>query len=234
MFFRDRSHAGQLLALNLLKYQTENPIILALPRGGVPVAAQIADSLGAPLEILAVRKVGAPFNPELALGAVCEDVSPVLSDAILAQIGMKAEELADIVTSEKKEIYHQIQKYRRGKDLMDLTERVVIVIDDGLATGATISAAIKYLKTKAVSKIIVAVPIAAASSAKRIRARVDEFFAVEEIEDLLSVSHWYENFDPVSDREIISLLRQNRHIERPSLNNSVILKPSESMLGNHF
>lgn len=208
MIFQNRAQAGRLLASKLSSYKGKDVVVLALPRGGVPVGAEISKTLNVPLNVLAVRKVGAPFNPELGLGAICEDIDPVLSDDLLSQVHLTRADLADIVKSEKKEIERQIRKFRKGKELINLSGKTAIVVDDGLATGATVMAAIKFLRGKAVSKIVVAVPITAASSARKVRAKVDEFVAVEESEDLLAVGYWYKDFDPVSDDEVLSFLKR--------------------------
>lgn len=206
MIFSDRRHAGQLLAQKLKQYKNSNAVILALPRGGVPIASEVANILTAPFDVLIVRKIGAPFQSELAVGAICEDGEPNWNESILSNLELKSNDVEKTVIAERRKIKNQIKTFRKSRELMPLEMKTVIVVDDGLATGATMLAAIQYLKKKAVARIVVAVPIAASSSATKLRSMVDEVIAVEEREDLRSVGQWYENFSQVSDAEVIDLL----------------------------
>ena len=208
MILQNRKQAGELLAAKLLKYKNKNTVVLALPRGGVPIAVEIAKKLRAPVAVLIVRKIGAPFNSELAVGAVCENDEPTLNTITLAQIGLEPDDISKIITAEKKEVQRQIKLFRNGKALTDLTNKLVILADDGLATGATIKAAIKYLHNKGVEQIVVAVPVAPASSARIIRPKTKELVTLIELEDLYSVAQWYLDFKQVSDQEVMTLLKQ--------------------------
>ncbi|PIS11289.1 MAG: phosphoribosyltransferase [Bdellovibrio sp. CG10_big_fil_rev_8_21_14_0_10_47_8] len=210
MIFLNRIEAGDLLAEKLLKYKSEEPVILALPRGGVPVAAKVAQALDVPLEVLVVRKIGAPFNVELAVGAICEASEPTFSERLMSRAGLSLRDLVSTVQSEEKEIQRQIHVFREGHQLPTLTGRTVIIVDDGLATGATVLAAVKYLKRKRAQRIVVATPVASASSARCLRGRVHELIALEEREDLRAVGNWYEDFSAVSDQEVIFLLQSRR------------------------
>lgn len=227
MIFNNRTHAGELLAEKLLKYKSRKPVILALPRGGVPVAAEIAARLGAPFDVLVVRKIGAPFNSELAIGAVCESDEPILNTITLAQIGFEPDDIRNTLKSEKTEVQRQIKLFRQGAKLGDLTQNCVIIVDDGLATGATVKAAIRFLQKKGVEHIVVAVPVAPASTARVIRPRVDELVSLVELEDLYSVGQWYRDFNQVSDEDVLSLLAeqsgQNRKLRSPPKGRSVII-----------
>lgn len=207
MIFTNRQQAGRLLGEKLIGYKNLSPIILALPRGGVPVAAEIAAALKAPLEVLVVRKIGHPFQRELAVGAICEDEDPIWSEKILSRVGLEPDDMGATVKSEENKIKKQIESFREGRKLPSMTQKMAIIVDDGLATGSTVTAAIKYLKKKGAAKIIVAVPIAAASSAKQLRGKVDALVILEEPEDLVSVGQWYQDFSQVSDEEVISLLK---------------------------
>jgi len=217
MLFLDRGHGGRLLASKLRQYKDTEALVLAIPRGGIPVAFEIAKSLNLPMDVLAVRKIGAPFNPELALGAICEDILPVLSDSLLGYVNMTSNDLSEIVEIEKKEIQRQIKKFRQGRDLKNLKDKTIIVVDDGLATGATVLAAAKYLRAQKVAKIVVAVPIASGSSVRKLKSKVDDFVVIEESEDLLSVSYWYQDFAPVEDRRATFLLKSHMglHAQHP-------------------
>jgi len=205
MLFRDRSHGGKLLAEKLEIYKDCDAVVLA-PRGGLPVGYQIADKLGLPLNILAVQRIGAPLNPEVVLGAICEDILPVLREAQLAQLNMRTDDLTSLIEIEKKEVQKQIKVFRNGRPLRNLSGKIAIVADDGLATGATLHATAKFLRSRGVDRIVVAVPISSRAAAQKIRTKVDEFHVLEECEDLLSVAHWYDDFDYVSDDEVLRLL----------------------------
>lgn len=207
MIFKDRSQAGQLLSQKLQRYIKDSVIVLALPRGGVPVAAEIANALGAPLDVLIVRKVGAPNQAELAVGAVCEEAEPVWNEAILAKLRLEPAELGRTLAMERQKIEQQTRLFRDSRKFPLFNQKTVILVDDGLATGATMSAAVKYLRGKSESKIIAAVPVAAASSARILRGKVENLVVIEEREDLMSVGQWYEDFSQVSDAEVVALLK---------------------------
>lgn len=211
MIFHDRKYAGKKLAEKLEKYKQSNAIILALPRGGVPVAAEIATVLKSPLEVLIVRKIGAPFYSELAVGAICEEEEPIWNQAILYQLGLATNDLSRIVTAEREKIKNQIKIFRKSQKLSSISKKTVIIVDDGLATGATMSAAVKFLKKKGAAKIVIAVPVAAKRSSAKLRNKVDEVVALEEREDLISVGQWYKDFTQVTDQEVVELLE--KHLE---------------------
>lgn len=213
MIFRNRVHAGQLLARQLLKYKNENTIVLALPRGGVPVASQIANVLGAPLDVLIVRKIGAPFQEELAVGALCEDEEPIWNVKLMARLGLVPDEMEKAVRAEREKVKRQTALFRNGRSFPSIAEKTAIVVDDGLATGATMAAAIGFLKSKGAKQVVVAVPIAAADSARQLKPRVDELITIENREDLVSVGQWYRDFSQTSDDEVIECLKQ-KDIER--------------------
>lgn len=206
MIYKNRKHAGQLLAKELEKYNHKDAIVLALPRGGVPVAAEIARSLHSPLDVLIVRKIGAPYNSELAVGAVSENGKPFFNEHILTKLGLESDDLMSEVKAQVKELERRKQLYRQGKDLLPVAGKVVIIVDDGLATGATMEASVKYLKTQGPKKIIAAIPVAAASSSKTLREHVDELVLLQDRDDLYAISQWYEDFDQVTDEEVLAIL----------------------------
>lgn len=223
MIFHDRKHAGRLLAEKLGKYKEQNAIVLALPRGGVPVASEIAAMLKAPLEVLVVRKIGAPFQSELAVGAICEEDEPIWNGAILVRFGLEPDDLGRTVRVEREKIRNQIKLFRESRAFPSVAKKTVIIVDDGLATGATMSAAVRYLRKKAADRIVIAVPVAASTTASKLRSKVDEAVILEEREDLRSVGEWYEDFSQVTDNEVVSLLKNksdkakkvNREFEIP-------------------
>lgn len=209
MIFQNRRNAGQLLGQRLHNYKKENCIILALPRGGVPVAAEIATVLSASLDVLVVRKIGAPFQSELAVGAICEEAEPIWNSALLYQMGLEPDDLAGTVNLEREKVIRQIKLFRESRGFPSVAKKTVVLVDDGLATGATMFAAVKYLKKKGAAKIVVAVPVAAKSSSLQLRNKVDEVVVLEEREDLGSVGQWYEDFSQVADDEVVTLLKQS-------------------------
>ena len=211
MYFQNRQHAGQLLAEKLASVKIDHPLLLALPRGGVPIAVEIAKSLHCPLEILAVRKIGSPYNSELAVGAICEGCAPIYNDYILSQLGLTPDDMKKTVEREREEMDRQINKFRAGSPLPSVKKKTVIVVDDGLATGATMSAAIQCLEKKGSGRIIVAVPVAASMVAQSLRKKVSEVVVVEERKDLWSVSQWYGDFTQISDETVKELLEESRH-----------------------
>lgn len=213
MNFYNRQHAGRLLAEKLESFKFQNPIILALPRGGVPVAAEVATVLDAPLEVLAVRKIGAPFQPEVAVGALCEDEKPLWRQKLLSNLELKPEDLENSVNAEIEKVRQQIKLFRQGRSLASVKGRTVIVVDDGLATGATMWAAISFLQHHDAKKIVVAAPVSATSAAEKFRSSGTQVVATFETEDLNSVGEWYEDFSQVSNEEVIQILKEHKHLD---------------------
>lgn len=216
MIFKDRKSAGLALAEKLALYRTEKPLVLALPRGGVPVAIPVAERLGAAVDVLIVRKLGAPGNPEYAIGALAEGAEPWIRRDAVAELGVTADELADIVDAQRREIRRRQTQYRRDRPPMDVRGRTVLVVDDGLATGATAMAAVQTLKHMGAARVVVAVPVAAASSAERLRRMADSVVTLFETEDFRAVGEWYEDFRQIEDAEVTRLLSQTRAQEVPT------------------
>lgn len=216
IIFENRQHAGKLLADRLmnylkkheLKYDSSQLKILALPRGGIPIAYEIATRLKINIDVLVVRKIGAPFQTEFAVGAICEDEEPSWITQELSRAGLDPDDLKKTVLLEKDRIKQQIHLFRNDAKLPDLKNKIAVVVDDGLATGATIFAAIKYLRHHSVQKIIVAVPIASSKTLRHIQQKADQIIVVNEIDQLDSVSQWYRDFSQVQDQDVVQMLNK--------------------------
>lgn len=208
--FKDRKSAGQLLSKHLKKYKAkENTIVLAIPRGGVVVAYQIAKKLKLPLDIIITRKIGAPAQPELALGAVDADGNVIWDERLLQDTGFKKDELNPIINSEVDEIKRRESVYRLGKNPLNLTGQTVILVDDGIATGSTTLAAVNYLKKHRVKKVILAVPVASQDTKIKVLNKLGKFGEVIVLETpdyFQAVGQFYYEFEPVTDQEVVQLL----------------------------
>ncbi len=207
MLFRDREDAGQQLAKRLMPYQREDCIILALPRGGVPVGQVIAQQLGKPLDVLVVRKIGAPGQRELAVGAIGPGNVVVWNQDVLDCLRIQPELLEPQIQKEKAELARRLELFRGQRPFPDLAGKTAIVVDDGLATGATARAAIQAVQALGPARIILAVPVGARSTVSEMRQQVDELLCLEAPEYFEAVSQWYEKFPQNSDQEVIALLR---------------------------
>lgn len=208
MVFRDRTAAGKELAKHLADYKNDDCVVIALPRGGVPVAAEIANALEAPLDILAVRKIGAPTNPELALGSVTENGDVIYNEHILQALAIDETELQEALKPQLAEIQRQIRVFRDDRAPVDVRGRTVVLVDDGLATGATALSAVRHLRARGADKILVAIPACASESARRLREEVDQLICGMESSEFYAVSQWYEHFDQVSDEQVTELLNE--------------------------
>jgi putative phosphoribosyl transferase len=211
--FADRAAAGRALAALLTNYMTHpDALALALPRGGVPVAFEVARALGARLDLLLARKLGVPGRDELALGAVAEGGAQVLNEELLRAFGADPAQIAQAAARAADEIARQARIYRGGRPAPTLRGRTAILIDDGLATGATMRAAIAAAEAQAPARLIVATPVAAHETAELIAPLVDELVVVEIHERLGAVGLWYDDFRPVGDDEVRWLLRQSAEL----------------------
>lgn len=204
----DRRDAGQQLAVALLEHGPQHPVVLGLPRGGVPVAHEVALALGADLDVLVVRKIGAPGNPEFAIGAIGEDGTVVLTSDDLGLLGISPEQVRVGAQREQAEITRRVQRYRDGRPMASVADRVVVLVDDGLATGSTAAAAVAVLRHLGARHVIVAVPTGAAPAVERLQALADEVICLDIPEDFSSVGEHYLDFRQVSDAEVLALLRQ--------------------------
>jgi len=207
--FRDRRDAGQQLAALLERFRRERPVIVAIPRGGVPVAAEVARILGAPLDVTVVRKMGAPGNPEYAIGALAEGGVRVLSPEAVYTAGMSGQQIEVLAAQVERELSRRLERYRGSRSHVALRERTAILVDDGLATGRSALAAVLSLRTRAAARVILAVPVAATESTRTLRRYADEVVCIYEPADLWAVGYWYEDFRPTSDEEVTATLAEH-------------------------
>lgn len=208
MPFRDRSEAGRRLAKALAAYEVQKPVILALPRGGVPVAAEVAAALNAPLDLILVRKIGAPMQPELAIGAVVDGGQPVIvrNEDIIQLAGVSEAEFQAICAAELAEIERRRERYLGDRIRVDVSGRVAIVIDDGIATGATTRAALRATRTRNPQKLVLAVPVAQTDTLVEMRQEADDVVCVEAHEQLGAIGWFYDDFTQVTDQQVIATL----------------------------
>jgi putative phosphoribosyl transferase len=213
--FRDRTEAGQLLSRKLRRYADRpDVIVLALPRGGVPVAYEVAKALHAPLDVFLVRKLGVPGQEELAMGAIATGGIRVLNEDIVRALNIPPRVIDSVAAKEARELERRERLYRGDRPAPDVTGRTVILVDDGLATGSSMRAAVAALRQKNPSRIVVAVPIAAAATCREFEAEVDEIVCYQTPEPFYSVGLWYEDFSQTTDEEIRQLLE--RAAKQPS------------------
>jgi putative phosphoribosyl transferase len=209
--FHDRQDAGRQLARYLSDHRPEGPlIVLALPRGGLPVAAEVAELLEAPLDILVVRKLGAPFNSELAVGGIAFGGVTVYNRDLLRQLGLDEESLESTRERELEELQRREEAYRGARPPPDLEGKTVIIVDDGVATGATMHAAAMAARRLKPRQIVIAVPTSSVDAVHRLRAVADEVVALATPEPYMAVGAWFERFEQLTDAEVIEYLEQAR------------------------
>jgi putative phosphoribosyl transferase len=206
--FRDRVEAGRILAHRLTKYADQRPIVLGLPRGGVPVAFEVAKALKAPLDVYVVRKLGVPGHEELAMGAIASGDVRVLNKRVIEDLRISEEAIEAETRKEQQEVQRRERLYRGDRPPLDVSNRTVVLVDDGIATGSTIKAAIAALKKQKAGRIVVAVPVAPASTIEELKREVDEVICVSTPEFFYAISLWYEEFPQTSDEEVSELLKQ--------------------------
>jgi putative phosphoribosyl transferase len=204
--FVDRVDAGRKLARALAHLASERPIVLALPRGGAPVAYEVAQRLGAPLDVLVVRKLGTPGHEELAMGAIASGGVRVMNDDVVRITGIGRDSIAHAAMREQLELERRERAYRGDRPMFDVRGRTVILIDDGLATGATMRAAVRAVRQLEPRRVVVAVPVGAPESCAMIQSEVDELVCLERPEMLFGVGAWYEDFSQTRDEDVRRLL----------------------------
>lgn len=212
MPFEDRVDAGRRLATELAAYRNQAPIVLGLPRGGVPVAYEAAVALGAPLDVWVVRKIGAPFEREFGIGAVAEGGEIVWNNETLPFINISGKELSELAADEEKEVQRRIRLFRGNRPPPEIRGRTILLVDDGIATGGTMLAAIRALRKQGPARIVLAVPVASSDTLDKMRPEVDDVVCLEPVPYLAAIGLWYRDFSQTSDDEVIRLLEGAREL----------------------
>lgn len=207
VIFRDRRDAGQRLAARLEKYRGPDTVVLAIPRGGVVVAYEVARLLGAPLDVVIPRKIGAPGQPELAIGAIGDNIS-VLDQHMIDYLGVSEQYIREEIERQRHEIERRSRLYRGGQPPLAIEGRTVILVDDGMATGSTTLVAVRSLRRRNPARLVLAVPVASHEAVARLRPEVDDLIVLETPDYFMSVGSWYQEFEQTTDEEVIDLLRR--------------------------
>jgi putative phosphoribosyl transferase len=206
--FADRREAGRTLASALDAYRGhKDVVVLALPRGGVPVAFEVAEALDAPLDLFLVRKLGTPGQRELAMGAIASGGVRVINHEVVNWLGITPEQIDAVAADEQRELERRQNAYLEGRQPLEVQGRVAIVVDDGLATGSTMKAAVEAVKARGAARVVVAVPVGAADTCRELRALADEVVCARMPEPFRAVGEWYRNFEQTTDEEVMQLIR---------------------------
>jgi predicted phosphoribosyltransferase len=222
MPFRDRSEAGRKLAAALAGYKDQGPVVLALPRGGVPVAAEVARALEAPIDLILVRKVGVPFQPELAMGAVVDGAAPIIvrNEDVIALAGIEESAFKAVCDRELAEIERRRRLYLGSRERVEVAGRTAIVIDDGVATGATTRAALRATRMRNPARLVLAVPVAPTDNLAELRSQADDVVCLEDHAFFGAIGFYYSDFRQISDDEVIEILARfpvrNDHAQQPA------------------
>jgi predicted phosphoribosyltransferase len=210
MPFKDRAEAGQRLAASLALYREEGPVILALPRGGVAVATEVAGALKAPLDLILVRKIGVPYQPELAMGAVVDGAEPVIvrNEDVIRASGIREDEFRRVCDAELAEIERRRQRYLKDRARAEISGRTAIVVDDGIATGATTRAALRAMRARKPKKLVLAVPVAPTDTIAALKAEADDIVCLEQYDSFGALGFYYADFHQVSDEEVVAALKR--------------------------
>lgn len=210
--FENRQDAGRRLAARIRDAATDqewfDPVVLALPRGGVPVAAEVSRILHAPLDVLVTRKIALPGQPEVGIGAIAGEAPPVYDEQVMRMLGILPDELGASVAHERTELHRYQALYRGHRPGPDLRGRTVLLVDDGLATGVTARAAIRLVRGEEPARLVLALPVADRQAMAELRPEVDDLVCLSEPADFQVVGRWYESYEPVADDEVVALLRE--------------------------
>ena len=206
MPYRDRVDAGQRLARALLTLRNEHPVVLGLPRGGVPVAAEVAQALGAPLDVIVVRKLGLPGHSELAMGAIGEGGVRIVNDDVVRAARVDAATLAGVEQTERTELERRARRFRGDREPLPLVGRTAVIVDDGIATGSTARAACQVARALGAARVVLAVPVGAASAVRQLRADADDVLCLKTPPGFRAVGEWYDDFQPTPDDDVSALL----------------------------
>ncbi len=204
--FADRTQAGRLLAGRLQHLRGQPLVVLGLPRGGVPVAFEVAAALDAPLDVIVVRKLGVPSQPELGMGAIGEDGVRVVDRELVRRAGVTERELAEVEARERAELERRVRRFRGDRPRLPLAGRVAVVVDDGIATGATARAACQVVREHGAARVVLAVPVAPREWIERMAGAADEFVSVDTPEPFFAVGQFYDNFSQTTDDEVVACL----------------------------
>ena len=210
MQYRDRRHAGQELAERLRILQEKgalpHPVVLALPRGGVAVAHEVARALEAPLDVLVVRKIGAPHQEEFGVGAIAGDDPPLFDERALDRLGLTEASLADAVERARRELRRREQRYRQGRPAPELRGHTAIIVDDGLATGSTARAALRFVRRQDPERVVLAVPVCSPEAVHLLRPEADDIVCLQRPPMFMAVGEWYQNFEQLTDDDVLEAL----------------------------
>lgn len=210
MIFKDRVMAGRELAERLAEFKNQDAVVLALPRGGVPVAFEIAQGIHAPLDVIVVRKLGIPFQPELAMGAVGEGGILSRNEQVIEMANISPEQFEEARLRETEEVADRAKKFREGRPPVSLKGRLALIVDDGIATGSTAQAACHVARALGAEKVVLAVPVGSKEAVATVSKIADQVICLEVPENFFAVGEWYEDFSAVTDEEVVTLIRKSR------------------------
>jgi len=208
MVFLNRREAGEKLSQVLEKYKSDDLVVIGIPRGGVVVAAQVAKALQTSLDVIIPRKIGAPHNPEVAIGAVTQDGTVIKDEAVVQILGISDAQIRDLASHVEQEISRRVSTYRGGRSGVEMRNKTVILVDDGIATGYTIKAALQSVRRSEANRLVLAVPVAPAEILMELNKLVDDFVCLHRPELFYAVGQFYRDFDQTTDEEVIQLLAE--------------------------